>query len=274
MIDPHRAPSVSRQCALLGVQRSTYYYHPKEPKALDLEHMRLIDQIHLRYPFLGSRRISDELAEMGHVVNRKRVQRLMRQMGITALYPKRSTSTPAPGHKIYPYLLRGVSITRPNHVWCTDITFIPMARGFVYLVAIMDWASRKVLSWRISTSMDTQFCLEALGEAMDRYGKPEIFNTDQGSQFTSEDFTGYLQAAGVQISMDGRGRWLDNVFIERLWRSVKYEEVYLHAYDSVEACRGGLERWFAFYNERRHHQSLSRQTPDEAFGEIVRARAA
>ena len=274
MIDPQKPPSVSRQCELLGVHRSTYYYHPEEPKALELEHMRLIDQIHLRYPFLGSRRISDELAEMGHVVNRKRVQRLMRHMGITALYPKPRTSTPAPGHKIYPYLLRGVSITRPNHVWCTDITFIPMARGFVYLVAIMDWASRKVLSWRISTSMDTQFCLEALGEAMDRYGKPEIFNTDQGSQFTSEDFTGYLQAAGVQISMDGRGRWLDNVFIERLWRSVKYEEVYLHAYDSVAACRLGLERWFAFYNERRHHQSLNRQTPDEAYGEITPARAA
>ncbi len=227
--------------------------------------MRLIDEIHLKRPFYGSRRIRDNLQDLGHPVNRKKVQRLMRQMGITALYPKANTSRPGKGHKIYPYLLKGLTIDRPNQVWATDLSYIPMAKGFVYVVAIMDWYSRKVLAWRVSNSMDADFCVDALEEAISRYGAPDIFNTDQGAQFTSDAFTGALKAAGIQISMDGKGRWVDNVFVERLWRSLKYEEVYLKAYDSVAEARLGIGNYFRFYNCERRHQSLNRQTPDQVY---------
>jgi len=227
--------------------------------------MRLIDEIHLKRPFYGSRRVRDNLEDLGHTVNRKKVQRLMRQMGIAALYPKANTSRPGKGHKIYPYLLKGLTIDRPNHVWATDISYIPMAKGFVYVVAIMDWYSRRVLSWRVSNSMDADFCVDALEEAISRYGAPDIFNTDQGAQFTSDAFTGVLKAAGIQISMDGKGRWVDNVFVERLWRSLKYEEVYLKAYDSVAEARLGIGNYFRFYNCERRHQSLNRQTPDQVY---------
>ena len=207
----------------------------------------------------------DELEDQGHWVNRKRVQRLMRQMGLRALYPKPRTSRPGQGHKIYPYLLQGLSIERPNQVWATDICYIPMAKGFMYLVAIMDWATRRVLTWRVSNTMDSEFCVEALEEALQRYGAPEIFNTDQGAQFTSEAFTGELTARNIAISMDGKGRWVDNVFVERLWRSVKYEDVYLHAYEVPAALRAGLARYFKFYNGQRRHSSLGRRTPDSVY---------
>ena len=231
----------------------------------DLRLMRLIDEIHLKRPFYGSRRIRDDLQDLGYPVNRKRVQRLMRKMGIMALYPKVNTSRPGKGHKIYPYLLRGLTIDRPNQVWATDLTYIPMAKGFVYVVAIMDWYSRKVLAWRVSNSMDADPCVEALEEAISRYGAPDIFNTDQGSQFTSDAFTGVLKAADIKISMDGKGRWVDNVFVERLWRSLKYEEVYLKAYDTVAEARLGIGNYFRFYNRERRHQSLDRQTPDQVY---------
>jgi putative transposase len=227
--------------------------------------MRRIDEMHLKRPFYGSRRIRDWLQDEGFPVNRKRVQRLMRQMGIVALYPKANTSRPGKGHKIYPYLLRGLEIDHPNQVWATDICYVPMARGFVYVVAIMDWYSRKVLAWRVSNTMDADFCVEALEEAISRYGTPEIFNTDQGAQFTSEAFTGTLKAAGIRISMDGKGRWVDNVFVERLWRSLKYEEVYLKAYETVADARQGMANYFRFYNRERRHQSLGRQTPDRVY---------
>ena len=231
--------------------------------------MRLIDEIHLKRPFYGSRRIRDNLQDLGHTVNRKKVQRLMRQMGIAALYPKANTSRPGKGHKIYPYLLKGLTIDRPNQVSATDISYIPMAKGFVYVVAIMDWCSRKVLSWRVSNSMDADFCVDALEEAISRYGAPDIFNTDQGAQFTSDAFTGVLKEAGIRISMDGKGRWVDNVFVERLWRSLKYEEVYLKAYDSVAEARLGIGTYFRFYNRERRHQSLDRQTPDQVYAASV-----
>lgn len=227
--------------------------------------MALIDQIHTDLPFLGSRRIADELRDRGYVVNRKRVQRLMQLMGITAIYPKKRTTTPHPGHMIYPYLLRGLVIDRPGQVWAADITYIPMARGFLYLVAIMDWHSRKVLSWRVSNTMDDTFCVDALTEAISTFGAPEIFNTDQGAQFTGTPFTSVLKDAEVRISMDERGRWMDNVFIERLWRSVKYEEVYLHAYEDGAQARAGLGAYFEYYNSRRRHQGLAKQTPDEVY---------
>jgi putative transposase len=259
---------------LLLLARSTVYYRPKDSSDEDLRLMRRIDEMHLKRPFYGSRRIRDWLWEEGHDINRKRVQRLMRQMGIAALYPKKGTSRPGKGHKIYPYLLKGLEIDRPNQVYCADITYIPMARGFVYLVAIMDWHSRKVLSWRLSNTMDSDFCVDALQEAIGRYGAPEIFNTDQGAQFTSEAFTGVLKAAGTQISMDGKGRWVDNVFVERLWRSVKYEEVYLRAYESVSEARSRIGDYFRFYNSERKHQSLG-STPDQAyFGETALPEAA
>ena len=227
MIDRTHSLPVTRQCQLLGLNRSTVYYQPFGASDEDLQLMRRIDEMHLKRPFYGSRRIRDWLQDEGFAVNRKRVQRLMRQMGITALYPKANTSRPGKGHKIYPYLLKGLEIDRANQVRATNICYIPMARSFVYVVAIMDWYSRKVLAWRVSNTMDTDFCVEALGEAISSYGAPEIFNTDQGAQFTSEAFTGALKAAGVSISMDGKGRWVDNVFVERLWRSLKYEEVYM-----------------------------------------------
>ena len=253
--------SVRRQCELLNVARSGVYCPKKAPSAEDLALMRRIDELHLELPFYGSRRMTFELNREGRAVNRKRVRRLMRVMGIEALAPRPGTSKAAPGHKIYPYLLRGLAITEPNHVWACDITYIPMANGFLYLVAIMDWASRAVLSWRLSNTMDTRFCVEALEEALQRHGKPRIFNTDQGAQFTSAAFTGKLEAAGVAISMDGRGRFLDNIFIERLWRSIKYEEVHLKAYADGREARAGIGSWMNFYNHRRPHQAMDNQTP-------------
>ena len=256
---------ITRQCQLLKLNRSTVYYQSKNVSEEDLKLMRRIDEMHLKRPFYGSRRIRDWLWEEGHDINRKRVQRLMRQMGIVALYPKAKTSKPGKGHKIYPYLLRNLVIDRPNQVWAADISYLPMAKGFVYLVAIMDWHSRRVLSWRLSNSMDSDFCVDALEDALARYGRPEIFNTDQGAQFTSEAFTGTLKTANVAISMDGKGRWMDNVFVERLWRSVKYEEVYLKAYESIAEARAGIGTYLEFYNSERRHQGLNRQTPDQVY---------
>jgi len=275
MIQMEHALPITRRCALLDVARSTAYYKPAPPSEQDLTLMRLIDEIHLELPFFGSRRLVGELEDRGQPgVNRKRVQRLMREMGLSALYPKRRTSRPAEGHKIYSYLLRDLAIDRPNQVWATDICYIPMAKGFMYLVAVMDWHSRRVLSWRISNTMDSSFCVEALQEALERHGPPEIFNTDQGSQFTSEAFTSVLKAHDVAISMDGRGRWVDNVFVERLWRSVKYEDIYLRAYETPAALRAGLIRYFDFYNSRRRHAALDRRTPDAVYFEAVTKLAA
>lgn len=254
-----------RQCVLLGLARSTAYYESAPVSEADLDLMRRLDELHPEHPFLGSRRLQDELADQGIVVNRKRVQRLMRVMGITALPAKRNTSRPHTAHSVYPYLLRDLAIERANQAWCTDITYVPMAKGFGYLVAIMDWYSRKVLAWRLSNTLAVAPCVEALQEALGCYGTPEIFNSDQGSQFTSPEFTGVLQARGIAISMDGRGRWRDNVFIERLWKSVKYEDIYLKAYDSLAAARVGLAQYFEFYNRQRHHQALNRCTPDEVY---------
>ncbi len=265
MIDKDNRLPVTRQCELLNLNRSTVYYQGAGVSDEDLALMRRIDEMHLRRPFYGSRRLRDWLQDEGYGVGRKRVRRLMRLMGIRALYPRPHTSKPGKGHKIYPYLLRDLTIERPNQVWATDITYIPMARGFVYLVAIMDWYSRKVLAWRLSNSMESDFCVEALEEALTHYGSPKIFNTDQGAQFTSEAFTGVLIDAGVDISMDGKGRWVDNVFVERLWRSVKYEDVYLKAYETVAEARDGIGTYFEFYNHERRHQSLNRLTPEQAY---------
>jgi len=253
--------SVRRQCALLNLARSGVY-RPKPVIGVgDLAVMRRIDELHLELPFYGSRRMTFELNKEGRGVNRKRVQRLMRVMGIEALVPRPGTSKPAPGHKIYPYLLRGLAIAEPNHVWAADITYIPMARGFLYLVAIIDWASRAVLAWRLSNTIDSRFCVEALEEALELHGKPRIFNTDQGAQFTSAAFTDQLEKADVVISMDGRGRFMDNIFIERLWRSIKYEEVHLKAYADGREARAGIGSWMTFYNFRRPHQAMNNQTP-------------
>ena len=262
MIDPDNDNlSVRRQCELLQLARSGVYRPKPEVAASDLAVMRRIDELHVEMPFYGSRRMTFELNQAGAAINRKRVQRLMRVMDIVALVPRPGTSKPGPGHKIYPYLLRGVSITEPNHVWASDITYIPMAHGFLYLVAIIDWASRAVLAWRLSNTMDTGFCVAALEEALERHGTPRIFNTDQGSQFTSEAFTARLAAAGVAISMDGRGRFMDNIFIERLWRSIKYEEVHLKAYADGREARAGIGAWMAFYNDRRPHQAMDNKMP-------------
>ena len=269
MIQSDQPLPVTRRCELLKVARSTAYCRPGPVSHEDLVLMRLIDEIHLELPFYGSRRIRDELETRGHPVNRTRVQRLMRHMGVAALYPKRRTRAPGRGHKVYPYLLTGVSVERANQVWATDICYLPMAKGFMYLVAVMDWLSRRVLSWRVSNTLDREFCVEALEEALARYGAPEIFNTDQGAQFTSEAFTDVLKAHGVAISMDGKGRWIDNVFIERLWRSVKYEDIYLRAYETPAALRAGLTRCFDFYNTRRRHTALDRRTPDAVYFEQV-----
>lgn len=265
MIDRTHRLAVTRQCRLFGVSRSSVYHRPAPVSDVNLELMRLIDELHLEHPFLGSRGLREALLDHGHRVNRKRVQRLMRLMGIGALYPKRATSTPRKGHKVYPYRLGGLHIQRANQVWAADICYVPMAKGFMYLVAIMDWHSRRVLAWRLSNTQDTHFCLEALEEALGRYGAPEIFNSDQGAQFTAEAFTGVLQRHAVAISMDGKGRWLDNVFIERLWRSVKYEDVYLRAYETPAALQAGLNRYFTYYNARRRHSSLNRRTPDMVY---------
>jgi putative transposase len=252
---------VSAQCRLLRVARSTLYYQPVPASPDDLAVMRRIDELHLEYPFYGSRRMAVVLRDDGWVVNRKCAQRLMRVMGLEAIYQKPNTSRPHPDHKVYPYLLRGLIIDRPNQVWCADITYIPMAKGFVYLVAVMDWFSRRVLAWRVSITMETDFCVDALREAMERHGRPEIFNTDQGVQFTSATFVDELSGQGVRISMDGKGRFLDNIFIERLWRSLKYQEVYIKAYGSVAEARQGIGAWLRFYNEKRPHQALGYRTP-------------
>jgi putative transposase len=259
---------------LLDVARSSAYYQPELVAAQDLALMRLIDEIHLQYPFYGSRRLRNELEDRGHTVNRKRIQRLMRKMDLTALYPRRRTSQPGKGHKVYPYLLRHLSIERANQVWATDITYCPMAKGFMYLIAIIDWHSRRVLSWRVANTLDTSFCVEALEEALQRFGTPEIFNTDQGAQFTSEAFTDVLKDKGVAISMDGKGRWVDNVFVERLWRSVQYEDLYLRAYETPAELRRGLGQYFEFYNSRRRHSALDRRTPDAVYYEPVHANLA
>lgn len=262
--------SKTTKCDLLAMNRSTLYYQSTsnssdpEEQALCL----LLDKLHIQYPWMGSRSLRDQVNrcdEIDIVVNRKRIQRLMRRMGIHSTAPKPNTSKPGKQHKIYPYLLKNLRIDRPNQVWATDITYIPMARGFLYLVAIMDWYSRKVLSWRLSNSMDTAFCVDVLKEALSQYGIPKIFNTDQGAQFTSEDFTGVLKDAGIKISMDGKGRWMDNVFIERLWRSLKYEEVYLKAYETVAEARSGIGIWITFYNHERTHQALDRKTPEQVY---------
>ena len=267
MIQPEHDLPVVRQCELLDVARSTAYYQPLPVSEADLTLMRRIDELHLRWPFLGSRRLRDRLNREGFAVGRKHVSTLMRRMGITTLYRKPRTSTPGSGstHRVYPYLLSNLVIDRPNQVWATDITYLPMAKGFMYLVAIMDWASRRVLAWRTSNTFTTDFCVEALNEALTKYGTPEIFNTDQGSQFTSAAFTVVLESRGVRLSMDGKGRWVDNVFVERLWRSVKYEEVYLHAYGSIAEGNRGLAVYFDFYNRIRGHQGLAGLTPDEAY---------
>lgn len=260
----HASLTIRRQCELLGLARSTLYYEPATESSRNLALMRLIDEEFLRHPFYGSRQMTAWLNRTGHGVNRKRVQRLMQLMGIEAVYPKRRTSLPAAENRVFPYLLRGVPIKHPHHVWSTDITYVPLRRGFMYLVAVMDWYSRFVLSWRLSNSLETSFCLDALEDAF-IWGQPEIFNTDQGAQFTSAAFTSRLLAAGVAISMAGRGRALDNVFIERLWRTVKYENVYLKDYETVDELYEGLLEYFAFYNRERSHQSLAGRTPWETY---------
>jgi putative transposase len=265
MIDRRHKLPISRQADVVGISRGSIYYRPRPVSTADLKVMRRIDELHLEYPFAGSRMMRDFLVAEGIEIGRDRVITMMRRMGIEAIYRKPNTSKPAPGHKIYPYRLRGVAVTRPNHAWAMDITYIPMARGFVYLAAVIDWFSRRVLAWRISITMEVEFCLEAVDEALARYGKPEIFNSDQGSQFTSIDFTGLLLKNGITISMDGKGAWRDNVFVERLWRSVKYEEVYLRAYDSVSEARGSIGRYLDFYNRKRPHSSLGKKTPDQAY---------
>jgi putative transposase len=261
----HPRLSVVRQCELVGIARSSYYYEGKGESPLNLMLMRQIDEQFMETPWYGSRQMARHLRRQGHNASRKRVQRLMRKMGLVAIYQAPRTSQPHPEHRIYPYLLRDVAVERPNHVWCADITYIPMRRGFLYLVAIMDWATRSVLSWRLSNTLDTVFCVEALEEAIHRYGKPEIFNTDQGSQFTSCEFTGVLKEAGIRISMDGKGRWMDNVFIERLWRSLKYECVYLRDFETGSQARYEIGRWIDYYNEQRPHSALGDITPLEAY---------
>jgi len=274
MIERDHPLSLSRPCERLALPRSTFYYQPAETSAEELARMRRLDELHLEFPWMGSRSLRDQLNRAGIPISRERVRQSMRRMGIHALYRRPRTTVAAQGHRIYPYLLGGLSIERPNQVWAADVTYIPMARGFLYLVAIMDWYSRKVLAWRLSNTLTADFCTEALEEAIRRYGKPEIFNTDQGSQFTSETFTAVLKAAEIPISMDGKGRWMDNVFIERLWRSVKYEEVYLHAYDTPATTRARLDRYFCFYDQRRTHQALDSLTPDEVYFQTKRLRKA
>jgi len=265
MIDRSHTLSLARQAEELGISRSSLYYDPQPVSAADLAIMRRIDELHLEFPFAGSRMLRDLLAAEGFTVGRLHVATLMKRMGIEALYRKPATSKPTPGHQIYPYLLRKLPITRPNQVWAMDITYIPMARGFVHLTAVVDWFSRRVLASRLSITLEAAFCIEALEEALARYGRPEIFNTDQGSQFTSTAFTEVLLKNEIAISMDGKGAWRDNVFVERLWRSIKYEEVYLKAYDSVSEARASIGRYLAFYNGRRPHSSLDRSTPDQAY---------
>lgn len=265
MIDRSHSLPLSRQVRELGISRGSVYYLPRPVSVADLAIMRRIDELHLEFPFAGSRMLRDLLRQEGIEIGRQHVATLMKKMAIEAIYRRPNTSKPTPGHKVYPYLLRKLPIVRPNQVWATDISYIPMARGFVYLVAIVDWFSRKVLAWRVSITMEADFCVEALEEALARYGKPEIFNTDQGSQFTSHAFTSVLHREEIAISMDGRGAWRDNVVVERLWRSVKYEEVYLRAYAAVSEARISIGRYLNFYNARRPHSSLGARTPDQAY---------
>jgi len=265
MIDRTHPLPITRQAQIVNISRGSVYYESQPVSDADLRLMRRIDELHLELPFAGTRMLRDLLRAEGFAVGRKHMTTLMRSMDITALYRKPNTSRRAPGQTIYPYLLRTLAILRSNHVWAMDISYIPMARGFVYLAAVIDWHSRKVLAWRLSISMDTAFCTEAVEEAIARYGKPEIFNTDQGSQFTSNEFTGLLHGHGIRISMDGKGCWRDNVFIERVWRSIKYEEVYLHAYETVSAAREGIGRYIVFYNTRRPHSSHAARTPDVVY---------
>jgi len=265
MIDGDHGLSIAKQAKALEISRGSVYYSPKAVSPADLATMRRMDELHLDFPFAGSRMLRDLLNREGVEVGRRHVATLMKRMGIAALYRKPNTSKPAAGHKIYPYLLRGVTVDRPDQAWAMDFTYVPMARGFVYLAAVVDWYSRRVLAWRLSITMEAAFCVEALEEALARHGKPDVFNTDQGSQFTGQDFTGVLLKAGVAISMDGKGAWRDNVFVERLWRSIKYEEIYLKAYDTVGEARASIGRYLAFYNGRRPHSSLDRKTPDQAY---------
>ena len=265
MIDRDHDFPITKQAKALNISRGSVYYLPRAVSAADLALMRRIDELHLEFPFAGSRMLRGLLAAEGCKVGRRHVKTLMRRMGIEALYRRPRATKPEPGHKIYPYLLRGMAITRPDQVWAMDITYIPMARGFVYLAVVLDWFSRRVLSWRLSITMEAAFCVETLEDALARHSKPDIFNTDQGSQFTGEVFTGVLIKNGIAISMDGKGAWRDNVFVERLWRSVKYEEVYLNAYDSVSEARASIGRYLEFYNQRRPHSSLDDATPDQAY---------
>ena len=275
LIDPgHPALSIIRQCALVSISRSTFYHAPAPMSEATLALMRTIDEAFLEMPWYGSRQMARHLRRLGHAVGRKRVRRLMHIMGLTPIFQKPKTSEPHPQHPVYPYLLRNLAIDRPNHVWCADVTYIPMRRGFLYLVAVMDWATRKVLSWRVSNTLEADFCVAALEEAIARFGRPAIFNTDQGSQFTSLAFTKVLANAGIRISMDGRGCWMDNVFIERLWRSLKYECVYLHAFETGSDLRAGLAGWIGYDNGHRPHSALGGKTPNEAYDGSTPAGAA
>jgi putative transposase len=274
MIDRTHDLPISKQAEVLNISRGSVYYLPRPVPKTELAIMHRLDRLHLEYPFAGSRMLRGLLAAEGCKIGRRHVRTLMRRMGIEALYRRPRTTRPEPGHKIYPYLLRGIEITRPNQVWAMDITYIPMARGFVYLAVVLDWFSRRVLSWRLSITMEASFCIATLEDALARYGRPEIFNTDQGSQFTGVAFTGALADRGITISMDGKGAWRDNVFVERLWRSIKYEEVYLRAYESVGEARGSIARYLDFYNAKRPHQSLDGATPDQAYFTELSLRAA
>ena len=265
MMDRQHDLSLSRQSSLLGISRGSYYYQPRPTSETDLNLMRRMDELHMDYPFAGSRMLKGLLRQEGFTVGRLHVATLMKTMGVIAIYRRPNTSKPHPEHKIYPYLLRNMAVTRPNQVWAMDITYVPMRRGFVYLAAVIDWFTRKVLAWRVSITLETAFCIEAVEDAMARFGEPEIFNTDQGSQFTSIDFIKMLKDAEISISMDGKGAWRDNVFIERFWRSIKYEEIYLHAYTNVPEARAGIGKYINFYNERRPHSSLAGKTPDQAY---------
>ena len=265
MIDRSHELPIASQARALNISRSGVYYRPRAVPAADLAIMRRMDELHLDFPFAGSRMLRDLLNAEGVAIGRRHVATLMKRMGIEAVYRRPNTSKPAPGHEIYPYLLRDLPVTRPDQVWAMDITYVPMARGFVYLAAVIDWFSRRVLAWRLSITLEAAFCVEALEEALARHGRPEIFNADQGSRFTGGAFTGVLTRNGIAIGMDGKGAWRDNVFVERLWRSVKYEEVYLRAYDTVAEARASIGRYLSFYNTRRPHSSLDRQTPDRAY---------
>lgn len=266
MVDQgHASLSIRSQCRLLSISRSSYYFYPKGESSENLVFMKRIDDLYLLHPYYGSRRMTYVLRQEGFGVSRHRVQRLMRLMGIQAIHPKPKTSLGNKEHRVYPYLLRDLAIDRPNQVWCSDITYIPMRRGFIYLTAIMDWHSRKVLSWKLSNTLDARFCVEALEEALQTYGNPEIFNTDQGAQYTSEDFTSVLKSHEIKISMDGKGRWMDNVMIERLWRSLKQECIYLQEFDSIKELKKALQNWFIFYNHERPHVTFKGRKPNEIY---------